>query len=225
MLAVHSPFLRRFNAFFPTFAEVFVKKRHPRRLTDSLSDRFYDVMLLEFAVKQGGGKIVEFAAFGQQSGGAQAVVITVIAAVLFAVNHILDKIFQLVAFLVDHLQIDLAGIGRQGLLPPKAFRVGMNVVPVKKAHHLQPAASERFDRVNGAGSAAYVQQDFQFLAPKMAVPIRTMVAPSSMAVSKSPVMPMDSSSMATLGMASSLMRFRSSRRAAKKGRTFSGALK
>ena len=37
------------------------------------------------------------------------------------------------------------------------------------------------------------------LSPKMAVPTRTMVAPSSMATSKSWLMPMESSCMETLG--------------------------
>ncbi len=39
------------------------------------------------------------------------------------------------------------------------------------------------------------KKDNQTLSPKMAVPTRTRVAPSRMAVSKSPLMPMDSSAM------------------------------
>lgn len=114
-------------------------------------------MLLKFAVKQGGGKVVEFAAFGHQGGGSQPVMVAVNAAILFPVNNVLNKSFQVVTILVDHPQINLAGIGLQGLLASETLRVWMDVVPVKKPHDFQATGPEGFNGVDGAGCAAYVQ--------------------------------------------------------------------
>jgi putative nucleotidyltransferase with HDIG domain len=60
-------------------------------------------------------------------------------------------------------------------------------------------------------------------SPKIARPIRTRVAPSSTATSKSSVIPMESSRMDTFGMFSERMRSRSARRPAKQGLAFSGS--
>ncbi len=70
---------------------------------------------------------------------------------------------------------------------------------VKKTHYLQAIFSHRFDRVYGAVCAADVQKGFHCLSPNIAVPILTRVAPSLMATSKSPVIPIDSSSRDTFG--------------------------
>ena len=61
------------------------------------------------------------------------------------------------------------------------------------------------------------------LFPKIAVPMRTRVAPSLMAVSKSPVIPMESSSIVTFGMVALLIRSRRFRSSIKNGRTRPGS--
>jgi hypothetical protein len=94
----------------PPRAKIFIKKRYPYGFADGITHGFYDVMLLKFAVQQSRGKIIEFAAFGQQGSGSQAVVIAVVAAVLFPVNHILNKSFQIIAFLENYPKIDLISI-------------------------------------------------------------------------------------------------------------------
>ena len=96
-------------------------------------------MFLEFAVEQGRGEIVEFTSFGQQGRGSQAVVIAVIAAILFPVNYILNKPLHFIAFLVNHTQIDLPRVGLQSLLAFEAFSIGMDIMPVKEAHDIQTA--------------------------------------------------------------------------------------
>ena len=148
--------------------------------------------------------------------------VAIIAAFRFPKGHMLYKSLYIVTLLVNDLQIDLFGIGLKGFLTLYTFSVRMNVMAVKKSHHLQTFVSHGFDRIYGAVCTADVQKDFHFLSPKIAVPMRTRVAPSSMATSKSPVMPIDSSSMDTLAGACFFISSRNSRKAAKKGRTFSG---
>ena len=94
---------------------------------------------------------------GYLGGGLQSVMIAVIASILFPIDHIPNKSFQVVAILVDHPQIYLPGIGLQGFLASETFRKGVDVVSVKKSHDFQISRSEGFNRVYRAGSTAYVQ--------------------------------------------------------------------
>jgi hypothetical protein len=110
LLAIQPQVFGRLDPLLPPRAKIFIKKRYPHGFADGIPHGFYDVMLLKFAVQQGRGKIIEFAAFGQQGRGSQAVVIAVVAAVLFPVNHILNKPFQIIAFLEDYPKIDLIGV-------------------------------------------------------------------------------------------------------------------
>jgi hypothetical protein len=70
--------------------------------------------------------------------------------------HIADKFFQVVAFLVNDLQIDLFGIGLKGFLTPYTFAVRMDVMTVKKTHYLQTIFSHGFDGIYGAVCTADV---------------------------------------------------------------------
>jgi hypothetical protein len=110
LLAIQSQVPGRLDPLLPTRTKIFIEKRYPYGFGDGIPHGLYDVMLLKFAVQQGRGKIIEFAAFGQQGRGSQAVVIAVVAAVLFPVNHILNKPFQIIAFLEDYPKIDLIGV-------------------------------------------------------------------------------------------------------------------
>ena len=148
--------------------------------------------------------------------------IAIIAAVRFPKDDVLYKTFHIIAFLVNNLQIDLFRIGLQGFLTFYTLGVRVDVMTVKKTHYLQAFFSHGFNRIYRAVCAAYMQKNFHALSPKMAVPIRTSVAPSSMATSKSPVMPIDNSCMDTLAGACFIMSSRNFLKAAKKGRTFSG---
>jgi hypothetical protein len=67
---------------------------------------------------------------------------------------------------------------------------------IEETHDLMTIFAKLFYRVDAARSAADMYEDFHRLAPKIAVPIRTRVAPSSIATSKSPVIPMESHSCA-----------------------------
>lgn len=156
-LAIHREIAGCFNPFLPPRTKIFIKKRHTGGFADRFTDGFDHVVFLKFAVKQRRREIIEFTPLGQQGRGSQSIVITVAAAILLPVNDVLNKAFQVVAFLVDNPQIDLLGIGLYSFLAFQAFGVGMDVVAVKKAHDFQIAGSHGLDRVNRAGSAAQVQ--------------------------------------------------------------------
>jgi hypothetical protein len=76
--------------------------------------------------------------------------IAIITALGFPKGHVPDKFFQVVAFLVNDLQIDLFGIGFEGLLTPFAFGVRMDIMTVKKTHYRQTIFSHGFDGIYGA---------------------------------------------------------------------------
>ena len=83
--------------------------------------------------------------------------ITIIAAILFAIYHILNKSLQIVTFLEDDAQIDLIGIKLQGLLAFETLAVRVDVIAIKKPHDLQPFRLQCFNRINGTGCAASMQ--------------------------------------------------------------------
>ncbi len=111
-------------------------------------------------MQEGGRKIVKLAMSGHGSRCLQAVVVTVVAPLLFAEHYILQKRFHVIAFLIDYRQILLLGIVLQGVLAPEAFLVRMYVAVVKEAPDLKAVCSEDVQRVRGARCAAYVKQDF-----------------------------------------------------------------
>jgi hypothetical protein len=84
-------------------------------------------------------------------------VITIIAAILFAVYHILNKSFQIVAFLEDDPQIDLIGIKLQGLLTFETLTIRVDVMAIKKTQDLQTFRPQCFNRINGTRCAACMQ--------------------------------------------------------------------
>jgi hypothetical protein len=83
--------------------------------------------------------------------------ITIIAAILFTVYHILNKSLYIVTFLENYPQIDLIGIRLQGLLAFETLAVRVDVVAVKKPHDLQTFRPQCFNRINGTGCAACMQ--------------------------------------------------------------------
>ncbi len=89
-------------------------------------------MFLEFALQKGRGEIVELAALGYECSGLQSVMVAVFAAFLLPENHILQKGFHIIPFLVDDPEGLLVGISSQGLLTTKAFLVRMDVAVVEK---------------------------------------------------------------------------------------------
>jgi len=157
LLTIHFKVFGGFYPFPPSDPKILIEKPDARRFSHRFADGFYPVMLLKFAVKQGCGKAVKSAASGQQGGGTQPVVITIIAAVFLPVNDVLDKCFQVVAFLVDHLQINLMRVGLQRLLAFETFGIGMNVMAIKKTHYIHSARPETFYRIDGTGCTTYVQ--------------------------------------------------------------------
>ena len=116
LLAIHCQILGCVDTFFPSRAKILIKKRYAHGAANGFANRFDPVMLLEFAVKQGRREIVELAPLGQQGGCSQAIVIAVVAAILFPVDDVLNKSFQIIAFLVDHAQIYIPGVGLHGFL-------------------------------------------------------------------------------------------------------------
>ena len=125
--------------------------------------------------------------------------VAVVASVRFSERHVSDETFQIVSVLVDNPEIHGGAIRFQGLLSSDTLRIGVDVVSVKETHDVKSFIAKGFQRVYDTRGAADVKKDFHFLSPKIAVPIRTRVAPSWMATSKSPVIPMESSSRETSG--------------------------
>jgi hypothetical protein len=125
--------------------------------------------------------------------------IAISAAIRFSEGHIPDKIFHVITFLVNDVEIDGGRIGLEGLLSFDALCVGMDVVSVEKTKNIKSFISKNSCRVYAAWCTTDMKKDLHLLSPKIAVPIRTRVAPSSMATSKSPVMPMESSFRTTPG--------------------------
>ena len=192
---------------------------------DGLAHLPDDVVVLIPAVEQGRRVAVETALLGEIGGGAKPFLVADQAALIFAENDLADEAFQVVAVLVNDIEPDLSCVRLQGFLAPQALGVRMDVVAVEKTGQRHTFRAQRGHWKNAAGPAADVQEHLHWRSPKMAVPILSRVAPSAMAASKSPVMPMESSSMPTLGTALSRIRSRSSRSSAKNGRARSGSLK
>ncbi len=117
--------------------------------------------------------------------------VAVSAPVFFPEGHRLKKYFQIISRLPDHFYILVISIPSKGFFPLEAFGEWMNIVAIKKSHHLDIHAPEHLERIDGAGPAAGVQQQFHYRLPKMVVPTLTMVAPSWMATVKSLLIPMD----------------------------------
>ena len=184
-----------------------------------------DVVLLVPAVKQGRGISVETALLGDSGGSVEAFAVADEAALIFMEDDLADESFEVVVVLINHIESDLLRVGLQGGLAPQALGIGMDVVAVEEAGQPRTLCAQLAHGKNAAGPAADVQEHLHARSPKMAVPILSMVAPSAIAASKSPVMPMDSSSMRTWRTALSRIRSRSRRSSAKYGRTRSGSLK
>lgn len=159
------------------------------------------VVLLVAAVKERRGVSVETALFGDCRGGAEPFAVADQAALVFAEGDLADEALKVVATLVNDIKADLLGVGLQGFLAPQALGIGVDVVAEEKTGQRRTLRTQLGHGKNAAGSAADVQEHFHGRSPKMAVPIRSRVAPSAMAASKSPVMPMESSSIRTLGTA------------------------
>ena len=126
--------------------------------------------------------------------------ITITAPVGFPENGVPEKALKIVPFLVNDAKIDAVGICGQGLLPSDTFGIRMNIMTVIKPHDIKSFGFQGIHRINGAGAAANVKQKFQILSPNRAVPMRTRVAPFSIAVSKSPDIPIESSFIETFGI-------------------------
>ncbi len=174
-----------------------VKKPYAVFFCDSLASLTDQVMILKPAVEQGGGKSVKFSFFGNFRCCGKPCMIAVSAPVLFPEGHRLKKYFQIISRLPDHFETPVISVPAEGVFPFEAFGKGMDVVAVKKSHHLDIQAPEYLERIDGAGPAAGMQQQFHYLLPKMAVPTLTMVAPSWMATVKSLLIPMDRWAMAS----------------------------
>src|SRR6185437_892110 len=119
-----------------------------------------------------------------------------------------------------------ADLGRGGgeLLEGRGLRTGEGVLQ-RRRHGPRPAGAQRRrapeDEREEEGPATHCAQHIagQARAPKIAVPTRTMVAPSAIATGKSCVIPIESSGSAPAPPCSS----RSRRSASKKGRAPSGS--
>ena len=184
---------------FPILPEIVVIKGDPRFFPDGFSHGSDNVVLLKFAVKQRRAETVELAMLRHQRRGFQTVVVTVTAAIGFPENDVPQKPFKVIGVLVNYLKIDAGAVILEGLFPFKAFRVWMDVVPIEKSHHRQSGFPQVPDGHNAAGCTADMKKYLHDRFPKIAVPMRTRVAPSAMAASKSPDMPMESSIMSTFG--------------------------
>ena len=97
----------------------------------------------------------------------------------------------------------------QETIQPEELIATMSLTPVEEIKVAVPepvVAETPFEPVaeviESANASAHMQQDLHSRSPKMAVPTRTRVAPSAIAASKSPVMPIDSSRMTTLSIRS-----------------------
>ena len=123
------------------------------------------------------------------------------AAIRFSERRIPDETFQIITFLINDVEINGRRIRVEGFLPFDAFCVRMNIVSVEKTQNIKSFISKYSCWVYTAWCATDVKKDLHLLSPKIAVPIRTKVAPSSMATSKSPVIPMESSFRTTPGKA------------------------
>jgi hypothetical protein len=76
--------------------------------------------------------------------------ITKITAIRFPERHIPDKTFQIVTFLINDVKIDGGRIRREGFLSFDALGIWMDVVGVKKTHHIHTLGSHNFNGIYGA---------------------------------------------------------------------------
>ena len=207
LLAVHIKPLGFGNAFFPALAKIAVIEGDSDLVADSFSHSPDEIVSLKFAVQKGAGKIVEPALLGNPGRGGEAFVIAQAATLCFPKGHVSDESLQVVAFLVYNPEVDPMRISLQGFLPSQAFLKGMDIMSVKVTHNCEPLRAKGVYGIDAAGPTADVKQYFQFRSPKMAVPMRTRVAPAAMATSKSPDIPMESSSIDMFGVKSGFIFF------------------
>lgn len=154
LLAIHAPTTGFINSRFPPISKILVEKGDTDGFANGFADGLNLIMLLEATVQQGAREGVEPAFFRIIGSGGQTVVITVCTALGFAKGHIAHKGFHFITGLVDHFQINGNCVILKGLLALHAFRIGVDIVAVKKAHDRMVIIAQNLERVNTAGRAA-----------------------------------------------------------------------
>lgn len=160
LLAIHFQPFGGLDSLLPSLPKIPVKERDPIGLAQAFSHRSDEFMFLKLALQECCAEIVEFSSFGNNCSGFQAIVVTIIAALLFPEYDALQKGFYLISLLVDDLESDDIRIGLQRFFSPEAFLVGVDVAIVKEAHNLEILGAEDLQRVDGARRTANVKKDF-----------------------------------------------------------------
>ena len=114
-------------------------------------------MLLKLALQKGGGKIIELAASGNNCCTLQSVMVTIYAPFFLTKHHILQKRFDVVAILIDNIEVYLFSIGLERLFAPLALLKRVDIAIVEEAHDLEALGTKELQRIYGTGGAAYVQ--------------------------------------------------------------------
>ena len=86
--------------------------------------------------------------------------IAVLATLLFTEDHTLEKVFYVISFLIDDIEVPLFGELPQGVFSAQAFLVRVNILVIEKTHHLKSFLPKRFERIYGAWRAANMKQYF-----------------------------------------------------------------
>lgn len=118
-------------------------------------------MLLKAAVKKGGRKGVETAAFRDLRRLYESQAVAVPAAILLPEGNLPQESFQGVAILPHDREPLLTGIDIERIEALFVFQIGMDVWIVKVAADLMTFLSEYSQGIDGARSTADMQQYFQ----------------------------------------------------------------
>jgi len=138
LLAVQSPSPGQGNAFLPSLPKVLIIELHSVLMPHFMPDSGYSLMVLEFAVEQGGGKSVKFPPGCCLCSSFQPGVITEEASLTLAVDYTPEEIFQPVFIPVNHpYALSLTPIPNR-FQPALILLVGMDVRVEKKSKYLMP---------------------------------------------------------------------------------------
>jgi hypothetical protein len=86
--------------------------------------------------------------------------IAVSAPFLLSECHVSQELFHGIVIGGDEFQVNLSGILFEGIEAPSIFGIGMDIRIVKQTEYLISLFPEDLKGINGAGCAAYVEEDF-----------------------------------------------------------------
>jgi len=86
--------------------------------------------------------------------------IAVSASFLLPEYHVSQKVLHRIVVGGDKPKIDVFRIFFKGVEAPFILGIGVNIGVVKKSEYLIPPLSENLQGVNGAGGAAYMEENF-----------------------------------------------------------------